>query len=185
MFFHQQKTCSLWLPESCLGFPYQGIRSPENVWLEYDPAFLLGEARLFSGAFTTLWASGRVTSWWFHPHFLEFSPRTLGKMNPFWLIFFKWVGSKPPTRDINFWVFSSQNLPPAPGFDAFSARSLTTRWFLWGKKWSRSEIYWDLRPPKSNIDNKNCHVERELPFASHQSFWGPQFVSFRGCFLRI
>ena len=31
-----------------------------------------------------------ITGWWFQI-FLEFSPRKLGKMNPFWLIFFNWV----------------------------------------------------------------------------------------------
>ena len=42
VFFHQEKSCSVWLPGFCLGFPYQGIpslkltaKAPENVWLEY------------------------------------------------------------------------------------------------------------------------------------------------------
>ena len=33
-----------------------------------------------------------ITRWWQLKHFL-FSPRTLGKMNPIWRIFFRWVGS--------------------------------------------------------------------------------------------
>ena len=31
------------------------------------------------------------TRWWNFKYFLEFSPRTLGKMNPFWLMFFNWA----------------------------------------------------------------------------------------------
>ena len=33
------------------------------------------------------------TSWWFQIYFFQFSPRSVGKMNPFRRIFFKWVGS--------------------------------------------------------------------------------------------
>ena len=37
------------------------------------------------------------TGWWFQ-RFLEFSPRSLGKMNPFWLAhIFQMGGQKPPT----------------------------------------------------------------------------------------
>ena len=32
-----------------------------------------------------------LSRWWQLNYFLEFSSRTLGKMNPFWVIFFRWV----------------------------------------------------------------------------------------------
>ena len=41
---------------------------------------------------------GHHISGWWQLIDLLFSPRTLGKMNPFWLIFFRRVGEKPPTR---------------------------------------------------------------------------------------
>ena len=39
-----------------------------------------------------------ITSWWFQ----IFSPRALGKMNPCWLIFFKWVGSTSNQDNVEF-----------------------------------------------------------------------------------
>ena len=45
---------------------------------------------------TWMWRGGRwpciFLVWWQLKYFLECSRRKLGKMNPFWLIFFKWVG---------------------------------------------------------------------------------------------
>ena len=158
--------------------PETNSKSPWKCMVGIRSGFPIGVPPIFRGENAVSFRE--VTSWWFQT-FLEFSPRTLGKMNPFWLIFFKWVGSttglKPPTRGINFWVSSSQFL--APGVDAFSARSLTTRWFLWGKN-GLGVRFIEIYAPEINHRYQKLPCLNWVTFCK-PSFWGPQFVSFRGC----
>ena len=56
--------------------------------------------------FTDLWVNKDVSNkWWLgggNSNIFWCSPRKLGKMNPFWRIFFRWVGST--TNEVGVWV---------------------------------------------------------------------------------
>ena len=68
------------------------------------------------------------SKWWQLKYFLEFSPRTLGKMNPFWRIFFKWVGWNHQPVIFGQFIgapFASRAFDP-DGFGGFLGLSIMT-----------------------------------------------------------
>ena len=101
-----------------------------------------------------------LNNWVVATQYFLLSPRTLGKMNPFWLICFKWVGST--TNQTTVWApfffekWLQVELGPQ-GIDCVSiwpgvvyTEFVQSLWPLGGRWWLRWRFRWIPGTPKSN-----------------------------------